>query len=171
MSEIEVPLEQTQEKIHEVAHEAAHELRGKWISYVALFSALLAAIAAVSAMLAGHHSDEAMITQIRASDQWSYYQAKGIKGAIAEVKGDAALKSRDEYKEDQEKILEKATELEKESSHHLEVHSLLAKSVTLFQIAIAVAAISVLTRRRRYFLVSVGFSAVGLVFFGLGLLH
>ena len=32
--------------------------------------------------MAGHHSNEAMIEQIQASDHWGYYQAKGIKAAV-----------------------------------------------------------------------------------------
>ena len=42
----------------------------------------MAGFAAVTALLAGHHANEAMVEQIHASDLWSYYQAKGIKSAV-----------------------------------------------------------------------------------------
>ena len=75
MEEIEVPLEKTQEHIQETAHHS----QDKWVGKIALFSAVVAVVAvvaAVAALMAGHHSNEAMITQIKASDSWSYYQAK-----------------------------------------------------------------------------------------------
>ncbi|PYL78250.1 MAG: hypothetical protein DMF27_04395, partial [Verrucomicrobia bacterium] len=43
-----------------------------------------------------------------------------------------------------------------------------ARGVTLLQIAIAVAAISVLTKRRRYWMVSMILGAIGCIFLALG---
>src|SRR5439155_27301646 len=63
MEEIEPPTEQVQEEIHHHAHES----RERWVSYVALSSALIAALAAVCALLASHHANEGMIDQLRAS--------------------------------------------------------------------------------------------------------
>ncbi|PWU20782.1 MAG: hypothetical protein C5B49_03705 [Bdellovibrio sp.] len=176
MSEVEVPIESTEERINEAAEKAGQG----WISGVALYSALLAAMAAVTAMLAGHHSDHAMIEQIRASDQWGYYQAKGIKAAILASKlhllnsggkelAEKDLNKTERYKADQENISEQAKELEAKAERHLALHSQLARSVTFFQVGIAVAAISVLTRRRRYWFVSMGFALVGIIFFAVAL--
>ena len=36
-------------------------------------------LAAIAALLAGHAANEALLEQIKASDQWSYYQSKSIK--------------------------------------------------------------------------------------------
>ena len=80
--EIEVPTEHLHEHLE---HQAQHSPE-RWIVFVALSSALLAVFAAVSALLAGHHANEAMIEQIQASDLWAYYQAKGIKAAVLENK-------------------------------------------------------------------------------------
>ncbi len=176
MEEIEPPLETVQEHIHETAAHA----RETWIGRVALFSALVAALAAVAALLAGHHSNEAMILQIKASDKWSYYQAKGIKSAVLSAKTqlllglnktiDAAdLKKLEDYKKDQDEISEQAKTFEEDSEHHLRSHQVLARAVTMFQVAIAIAAISVLTRRRRYWFVGIIFSILGLTFFVQGL--
>lgn len=76
MEEIEVPTEHLHETIHEKVGEAG------WFRYVAISTALMAVFAAFSSLMAGHHSNEALIDQIKASDQWSYFQAKGIKGEI-----------------------------------------------------------------------------------------
>jgi len=73
MEESEVPLEQVQEHIEHHAHLSQE----KWVSLVALSTAILAALAAVASLQAGDHANEAMITQMQASDQWAFYQAKG----------------------------------------------------------------------------------------------
>lgn len=177
MEEAEVPLEQAQEDIH---HHAAHA-KTRWTLGVALSSALLAGLAAICSLLAGHHSNEAMIDQIKSSDQWNYYQAKGIKAAVLSAKielleasgksvnqGDAAKAAR--YENDQKDISAQAKELEKSSESHLRSHVIFSRGVTLFQVAIAVAAISVLTNRRRFWLLSVAFGAVGVFFLLQGLL-
>ena len=148
---------------------------------VALTSALLAALAAVTSLLAGHHSNEAMIERIRASDEWGYYQAKGIKAGVLGMKLELfasdhkRIDPKDEerlarYKEEQEEIQGKAKTSEQASEAHLKRHLTFARGVTLFQVAIAVAAISVLTKRRRFWSVSLVFGGVGVFFLALGLL-
>ncbi len=172
MSEIEAPIEQVQEHIHEVAHHSNES----WVSRVALFSALLAVIAAVAALMAGHHSNEAMITQIKASNAWNYYQAKGIKAAIlqskidliSEVGKNSSEKDNEkifDYKKEQEEIQKSAQEFQTESENHLKTHEILARAVTFFQVAIAISAITVLTRRKKFLYVSFAFSLLGLFSF------
>src|SRR6059058_4509644 len=82
MEESEVPLEHLQEHVH---HSAEHS-RERWISWVALSTAILAVLAAIAGLLSGKHANEAMMNQIQASDQWGYYQAKSIKAAVLDVK-------------------------------------------------------------------------------------
>src|SRR5881394_4462495 len=82
MEEAEVPLEH----LHEQAHETAKHSGQAWISWVALSTAILAVLAAIASLLSGKHANEAMISQIEASDQWSYYQAKSIKAAVLDAK-------------------------------------------------------------------------------------
>lgn len=177
MEEIEVPTEEIQEHIHH----AAHESHQSWIMGVALTSALLAAFAALGALVAGHHSNEAMIEQIQASDSWNFYQAKGIKAAILQNKmqvleglgksvSETDQQKLESYKKEQEDLKDKATEKEKSSSEHLERHVTLARSVTLFQVAIAISAISVLTRKKKFWWVSIAFGFCGIVFLVLGFL-
>jgi len=73
--EIEVPTEH----LHEHMEHSAEENKERWILGVALSSAFLAAFAAMAALMAGFHANEAMLDQIKASDQWAFYQAKGNK--------------------------------------------------------------------------------------------
>lgn len=171
MEEIEVPTEQLTEHINEHAQH-----NGGWNSYVALSSALIAVLAAVSALLAGHHSNEAMIEQIKSSDQWAYYQAKGIKSSLLTAKIEilselgkqtkaSDVEKAEKYKKDQEEISAEAKEKEEASAKHLAKHQVFAQSVTFLQVAIAVSAISVLLKRRRFWYLSLGFGFVGLAFF------
>ena len=169
--ELEVPTEH----LHESIHEEAEKGKEKWILMVALTTAILAVLAALSSLLAGHHANEALIEQIQASDQWAYYQAKGIKAAVLESKMETIIalgkeaSSKDdekfkEYKQEQKEIEEKAREKEKSSTDHLKAHNILARAVTVFQIAIAVAAIAVLTKRRWLWYGSCGLGLIGLIF-------
>src|ERR1700739_1479563 len=82
MEEAEVPLEHLHEEVH---HHAEHSGE-KWISWVALSTALLAVLAAIAGLLSGKHANEAMMSQIQAADHWAYYQAKGIKAAVLDAK-------------------------------------------------------------------------------------
>src|ERR1700679_2325718 len=82
MEEIEIPTEGLTEQINDKAEEAAERKEMKWILFVAISTAIMAVFAAIGGLMAGHYSEEAMIHQIKASDQWSFYQAKGIKADI-----------------------------------------------------------------------------------------
>ncbi len=176
MEDPEVPLEQAQEHIH---HHAEHSEGKKWVLGVALSSAIFAALAAVASLQAGHHVNEALISQLQASDLWAQYQAKGIKAGVLSDKLEvlAALgkpaspndKSPEKYAAEQKQIEEKAHELETEGREHLAHHVKLATAVTMFQICIAVSAISVLTGRRAFWFVSLLFGIAGMVYLAIGI--
>jgi len=178
MEEPEVPLEPVQEHIEKHAHMS----KEKWVSAVALSTAILAALAAIASLLAGDHANEGMLSQIKSSDQWSYYQAKGIKaGLLASkidllravgkpVSGEDETKL-NEYSKEQSEIREKAEVLEKHAESLICTHVILARSVTLFQIAIAIGAIAVLTARRAFWAFSLALGVGGIVFLVQGLLR
>ena len=178
--EIEVPTEHLHEALKEAA-EGHGEEGPSWIGRVALTAAVLAVAAAITALLAGHHANEAMLEQLKATDEWSLYQAKGIKMSQVETKLDILLavgkepreddrQKIDRYKEEQEKIKEQATEMEQSSAHHMSRHVILARAVTGFQVAIALSAIAVLSRRKLVWFVSMALGVIGTVFLVQGLL-
>jgi ElaB/YqjD/DUF883 family membrane-anchored ribosome-binding protein len=171
MEEAEVPLEHLHEQIH---HNAEHGGE-RWISWVALSTAILAVLAAIAGLLSGKHANEAMMSQIQASDQWSYYQAKSIKASVLDAKmtlTDSATEKDKEkaakYQEEQAEIKQEAEHKEAEARSNFHKHEIFARGVTMSQIAIAIAAISALTRRRPFWVVSLVFGAIGLVFLVLG---
>lgn len=177
--DIEIPTEH----LHEEIRENAEAQREKWILYVALSTALMAVLAAVAGLLAGHHANEALIERVKASDQWNFYQAKNLKQEIAmntaeilqavgKKDSDLAAHSAEIARYDKEKaaIRTAAEEAEKQSEAHLGKHVPLASAVTAFQIAIAVSAIAILTRRRKLWWGSLVLTLVGIVFLAIGLL-
>jgi hypothetical protein len=170
MDRPEVPLEQSQE---EIIHQAHHTTE-KWILGVALTAAFLAVLAAITSLMAEHHANEAMLDQIRSSDQWGFYQAKSIKANLFAAKIELlqamgkSVNEKDpakleEYRKEQETVKEDAEGKERASEAHLRHHTILSASVTLFQIGIAVGAISVLTKRKSFWFASLGFAAAGVV--------
>ncbi|MBA2585954.1 MAG: DUF4337 domain-containing protein [Chthoniobacterales bacterium] len=171
MEEVEVPLEH----LHEHIHHRVEESGARWISGVALSTAILAVLAAVAGLLSGSHANEAMMDQIEASNQWSYYQAKSIKASVLEAKlslGAAAAPQDQEkaarYGEEQNEIKAEAEKHSADAKRNFHQHEVFARAVTMFQIAIAIAAISALTKRRRYWFVSLLFGLTGAVFLVLG---
>ena len=156
---------------------------------------MVAVLAAVASLLSGGNSNEAileksnaMLNQSLASDQWAYYQAKSLKGALAaseaemvvESKPAVAAKFADDarrYKTEGEEIQKKAEHYEEavkensEASEHLmHKHHKFAITVTLLQISIALSAIAALTRRRELWFVGLATSGAGVVMFVTGLL-
>jgi len=173
MSEIEVPLEQVQQHLEHAAHGEGQQ---RWVTWSALLSAVLAVLAAIAALHAGHQVNEAMVDQMKASDTWTFFQAKSIKQNIAQTRGDllvalgkempTELKAKiEDYGKDQKELQERAKEHEAQSESHFHKHEIFAQAVTFFQIAIAVTAIAVLARRRKFLWLAVVFGSGGIYFF------
>jgi vacuolar-type H+-ATPase subunit H len=167
MEEAEVPLDH----LHEQAHETAKHSGETWISWVALSTAILAVLAAIASLLSGEYANEAMMTQIETSDQWSYYQAKSIKAAVLDAKttltgtpDELDQSKRARYEKEQEEIRSEAEQKQAAAKLYFHKHEVFARGVTMFQIAIAIAAISALTKKRSFWLVSLVFGAVGCAF-------
>ena len=160
MEDIEVPTEHLHEEINERAKEGK-----RWSLYLAISTAFMAVLAAIAGLMAGHYSNEALIEQIKASDQWAYYQAKGIKAEISALSPSKDNTQIEKYKTEQQSIKEIAEDFQKKSQVYLDKHIILARAVTLFQIAIAISAISILTGKRWLWYFAILISLIGVVFF------
>ncbi|HWY79387.1 MAG TPA: DUF4337 domain-containing protein [Candidatus Sulfotelmatobacter sp.] len=158
-----------------------------WNKYLAITTAIIAAVAAVASLLSGSYANDsllqknnAVLYQSKASDQWNYYQAKGIKKNLAEAfyeqNQTETLKNEvNKYDKEQKNIQKQAIvyeQLLKEANdksillfnkHHQE-----ALAVTFFQIAIALSAMSALLKRSSFWLFSIGLAITGGVFLVLG---
>jgi|SRR3954469_18820942 hypothetical protein len=153
---------------HAVEHEAH---KGGLGQQVAIFSAVLATVGAVVSFFGGDtqnkamlYKNEAVLERAHASDQWNFYQAKSLKQNMAEVAAATAsdpkvagkyaaeakryATEKKEVEADARKHEEAFKSWNEKSEHALHPHHYLAMSMTLLQIAIALASITVLTQKR-----------------------
>jgi len=157
---------------HEHAlEEAAERGSDRLAQRVALMTAILSTAGALINYQSGNAQTEAMflknesiLKQGQASDQWAYYQAKATKAHIADAAAALAtvpaVRERfigERNKEDRERAeVQRAAErleadsrrLAGESDAKLRPHERLALALSCVQVAVALAAITVLTRRR-----------------------
>jgi hypothetical protein len=168
---------------HEVEHAIEHGARGM-TGQLAVITAVLATIGALCSYMGGATQadaalakNDAAIRKTEASDQWNFYQAKAARQAIAEVaqdivpaeRRDAYAKAIEKYKAEKAPIMEKAQKLEEEakafderSEHLMHEHHRWAEATTFLQVAIALAAIALLTRRRWLEWGTLGVAAIGI---------
>jgi len=172
---MENPAEESVRGLQESLNERASEAREALLTRIALTTALIAALAAVTGYLAGEKADEALVDQIQASDHWSFYQAKSIKSAVLGAKTEmlqsiggktpsqSDLDKLARYEKEMAEIKELAEEKQKDSTNRLSQRMMLAYGVTLFQIAIAIGAISAITRKKILWGGSLLFGLAGLI--------
>ena len=187
--ETEIDTDALREKIDEQREKHG----GSFLRWISLTTALLAALAAIASLKAGSTVNEALVLktdatrlQAQASDQWAYYQAKGIKSAVAQNAintWEAAGKSAPprlsaesaRYVAQQDSISRKASEFEHqrdEKSREAEAqHNIYAAAVALLQISIALGAIAALTGSRYVWFGSVGLGAVAAILLAIPMLR
>src|SRR6185312_1603262 len=168
--------------VHHRAH-SGDRLAGR----VAVMTAILATVGAVFSYQGGStqndammYKNEAVLKRTEASDQWAFYQAKSNKQHLAELAAVLAPPEKrpqceseiERYKTEKKEIQAKAQELEAEtkkynelSEHAMHPHHRLAQATTMIQIAISLAAITVLTRKIWLFWGSIGAAGIGGVLF------
>jgi hypothetical protein len=165
---------------HAVEH-AAHQ--GGLGQQVAIFTAVLATVGAIVSFFGGDtqnkallYKNSAVLERAEASDQWNYYQAKSQKQNLSEMGAALATdpKTIEAYKAEAARYKGEKAAIEKDARKHeaeskrfnelseraLHPHHHLAISMTLLQIAIALASITVLTQKR-WLLYGAAASALG----------
>jgi hypothetical protein len=177
------------DKLHETIQEQLEREGGALLRKIALTTALLAALAAIASLRAGATVNEALVLkteaarlQSEASNQWAYYQAKGIKAAVQEASRAIWLASgktpppeieeaTKRYAAQQAEIQKEAQTREKErdvkseeADHLMHRHHGFAQSVAIFQVAIALGAVAALTRNRLVWLGSLLLGVAGVAF-------
>jgi Na+/glutamate symporter len=177
---------------HELEHAAQHDPSGM-AGQLAVITAILATVGALFAYMggatqanAGLYKNDAAIKKTEASNQWNYYQSKSSKQNLSELALELAPESRrafyvDEvkrYKGEKSEIKTAAEKLEAESkawddrsAEQMHQHHRWAQATTALQIAIALAAIALLTKKRWMEKLVFGISAVGVVLGVLAWMH
>ncbi|WP_211442530.1 DUF4337 domain-containing protein [Collimonas humicola] len=174
--EVPSPHEHHLEHVTEHAHGSGDNFAGK----IAVMTAIMATIGAMFSYQAGSTESEAAmnknnaaIKKTEASNQWNYYQAKSSRQNLAELAThipgvDAAHYAAEaqRYKGEKEVVQKKAQALEEEASawdekseQVLHQHHRWAQAMMAIQIAISLAAITLLTRKE--WLKKVAYGAAG----------
>lgn len=181
---------------HGSAHDEDHEGvgGGSIINQIALFTAMIATVGAIFGYMsgatqanAGLYKNNAAIKKTEASNQWNYFQSKSTKQSLAEVSRDLTMveadktkyqakidryeKEKTEIKAVADKLEAEATDWDKKSDAQMHEHHRWAQSTTLLQVAIALAAIALLTKRRWLEWGMLGAGAAGLLVGILAFLH
>ncbi|MDF3933738.1 DUF4337 domain-containing protein [Pseudomonas citronellolis] len=157
---------------HAVEHATQQPRRDRLTGSMAVATALLATLGALFAYQGGAAESQALyyknaeaVAKTEAANRWGYYQAKGEKQNLAEL--GAALSSgdpqkaanfeqqRQKYQQEKTRIRAEAEALERKvaedealSEAQLHQHHRWAQATLLVQVAISLAAICLLTRRR-----------------------
>lgn len=175
---------------HELEH-AAHS-NDDFASRIAVMTAIMATVGALFGYQGGAtQNDAAMfknnaaIKKTEASNQWNFYQSKSNKQNLAELATILPGADREKYKSDvnrykseKEEIKKKAevleaeaTSWEHESEAALHQHHRWAQAMTAVQIAISLAAITLLTKKKWLQYTSYGVAGIGVALAGLAWLH
>ena len=177
---------------HELEHQAQAEPHG-FAGHLAVATAIIATVGALFSYMgglkqvnAGLYKNEAAIKKTDAANQWAYYQAKNNRQNIAEIAVDLVPDARKDYyrgeaaryKGEKAEIQKKAEELENESKswddkseHEIHEHHRWQQATTALQIAIAMAAIALLTKSHRMQKGVYGLTLIGVVIGVLAWLH
>jgi hypothetical protein len=175
---------------HEVEH-AAHGGDG-FSSKIAVTTAILATVGALFGYQAGGtqnnaalYKNNAAIKKTEASNQWNYYQAKSNKQNLAELamslpgvdtekyktEVDRYKKEKSDIKADAEKLEAVSLDWDKQSEGQMHQHHRWAQAMTAEQIAISLAAITLLTRKKWLEYASYGLAGVGIALGVMAWLH
>lgn len=152
------------------------DARESWTRYVSLSMIFIAVLAAVASQKSGGFSstvmqqlNEATFDQAAASDQWSFYQAKGIKQNLAEAELDSLRSSNaadgkrvadlaakvKRYDSEKQSIMKDANAFEnkRDTARRLaeragKLGGQMGLVTTLFQIGIAVGGVCLIVKKR-----------------------
>ena len=160
------------------------ERREAWTRYVSLSIVIIAVFAAIATQWAGKYSSRTLVSlndatflQAKASDQWSFYQAKSIKQNLYETSHAAAGKpgaglegAVDDriarYEKEKKEIMEQARQFEAErdtARKRADLASVkgggMGMAVAVFSISIALASICLVTKRKPLWFMALALAA------------
>src|SRR5574343_2073298 len=177
---------------HELEHAAQHNPDGM-AGQLAVITAILATFGALYSYQggatqanAGLYKNNAAIKKTEASNQWNYYQAKSSKQNLAELALELAPSAKKDFYQDEikrykgekaeikaaaEKREAEARAWDQRSDEQMHQHHRWAQATTVLQIAIALAAIALLSKKRWTEWAMYGAGAIGVGVGVLAFLH
>jgi Na+/glutamate symporter len=166
---------------------------GSHTNSIAMFTAIIATVGALFSYMggatqanAGLYKNNAAIKKTEASNQWNYYQAKSSKQNLSELAIELAPSGKKDFYESEikryktekaeikvvaEKLEAESKEWDHQSDEQMHQHHRWAQATTALQVAIAMAAIALMTRRKWLEWCMYGMGAVGMGIGALAMLH
>jgi hypothetical protein len=168
------------------------EKREAWTKYTSLSLVFIAVLAAIATQWAGKYSSRVLVElnnatfdQAKASDQWSYYQAKSIKQNLYESLREMAPKTVNgtngaanpeafnakiaKYEAEKTGIMDEAKELDRQrdaarvaATRAGEHGGGMGLAVAIFQISIALSSICLVTRKKPLWFLSLAMAAAAI---------
>ena len=153
------------------------ERRESWTKYVSLMIVILAVATAIGSLKSAAFSSRAMLNQAQASDTWAFYQAKSIKQRLAEMEvranpGAASAKAAADvirYQKEEQELQTKANSFEQVRDAASRHGAPLGFAIASLQIAIALASVALITKRKILWGASTILGAVGIAYLFYGL--
>src|SRR5215472_12203244 len=144
------------EEAHESAEHSEHA-KDPFDKRVAATMAIIAAALAIVSVLGQISTTEELLSQQKASDQWSYYQAKSIRRYESEIARDLMVELKGgkveeykanigKYKNDSDEIQAQARELEEESHHKGRAAQRFHFGEVFLEMAIVFSSLAILTK-------------------------
>jgi predicted RNA-binding Zn ribbon-like protein len=180
---------------HEIEHatQGHAEHGGSHTNSIAMFTAVIATVGAIFSYMggatqanAGLFKNNAAIKKTEASNQWNYYQAKSSKQNLSELAIELAPAGKKEFYQDEikryksekseiklgaEKLEAEAKAWDDKSESEMHLHHRWAQATTALQVAIAMAAIALMTRKKWLEVAMYGMGAVGVAIGAMAIMH
>jgi phage-related tail protein len=171
----------TEHEIEELQEAAEHGREQSKLAPVSLTMSILAVLVAVAALLSHRSHTEEVLLQNKATDQWGYYQAKNIRRhtmsqvdellKVLPVKdtgaAEALLRKNEAAIEksvgEQEEISKEAKATEAEVELFTRRANRYDLGETLLEVGLVICSITLLTKRRHYWLAGIAFGIAGIL--------
>jgi hypothetical protein len=175
-------------EMEELQEAAEHGREQSKLAPVSFTMAILAVLVAIAGLLGHRAHTEEVLKQDKATDTWNYYQAKNIRRNTMEqvdellkvvplkdaAAAQALLKKNEatieKQKGDQDKIQEEAKGLEAEVALNTRRADRYDLGETLLEMGLVICSITLLTRRRHFWLAGIVFGLAGVVVTAMGIL-
>jgi len=169
----------------------SEEKKEPWLNYLALTTVVIAVCATMATFKGGGYSTRSMLSQVKASDQWAFYQAKSMKSNLYEmaqanvelerlalpaaapapvreayVRQEADFKARvAKYDQEKAKIQADAKALEDARDLAQKHGALFGIAVIFLQISILLSSIAALLKKKPVWYLGLIVGAVGILYF------
>lgn len=169
------------DELQELNEHAEHAQHDPSLAPVTLTMAVVAVLAAVVTLLGHRAHTEEVVMQAKASDQWSYYQAKNIRAHEDDLFSEfsAVMNSNDpagiakyrekyaqegeRYKHDKDEIQTEARKLEGEVATERRRADRYDLAEVFLEIGLVITSITLLSGRRIFWHLGIVFSILGIV--------